>query len=251
MVAGGINFLVHYACLERRAPGALGRARDAALLGYHSRGHGTRRVRPPAVGRGGWRDCRGSGGGAQVHSLPGGIGARRRPVSRRRTSAPTTIPAASKLVFLLLMVVGGCVGSTGGGIKVLRVGILYRMIRRQVLLSMHGPACLHPVVVDGEVVGPEELRRVAALFFAWMGLLAFGGLVTALLTQHGAIESASGMFSALGNIGPCYISASDMRRPPNDRQSRLYSWYARGKAGDTAAPASVQPPELEVACTSS
>ncbi len=124
-------------------------------------------------------------------------------------------PAASKQVFLLLMVVGGCVGSTGGGIKVLRVGILYRMIRRQVLLSIHGPACLQPVVVDGEVVGPEELRRVAALFFAWMGLLAFGGLVTALMTQHGALESASGMFSALGNIGPCYISASDIVALPD------------------------------------
>ena len=59
-----------------------------------------------------------------------------------------------------------------------------------------------PVVVDGERVEPEELRRVAALFFAWVGLLAFGGLVTALLTRHGAVESASGMFSALGNIGP-------------------------------------------------
>ena len=119
-------------------------------------------------------------------------------------------PAASKLVFLILMVVGGCVGSTGGGIKVLRTGILFKMIRRQVLLSTHGRASVQPVVIDGERVEPEELRRVAALFFAWIGLLAFGGLVTALASRHGALESASGMFSALGNIGPCYISASDM-----------------------------------------
>ena len=34
--------------------------------------------------------------------------------------------------------------------------------------------------------------------------------MTALLSDHGPIESASGMFSALGNIGPCYISVGDM-----------------------------------------
>jgi trk system potassium uptake protein TrkH len=119
-------------------------------------------------------------------------------------------PEASKLVFLGLMVVGGCVGSTGGGIKVLRVAILFKMIRRQVLRATHGSVAVQPIVVDGERVEADELRRVAALFFAWIGLLGFGALVTALLSSHGALASASGMFSALGNIGPCYISAADM-----------------------------------------
>jgi len=65
-------------------------------------------------------------------------------------------------------------------------------------------------VVDGEIVDAEELRRIGALFFAWVLLLGVGALVTALLSKHGPLESASGMFSALGNIGPCYISAEDM-----------------------------------------
>jgi len=119
-------------------------------------------------------------------------------------------PAASKLVFLMLMVVGGCVGSTGGGIKVLRVGILLKMLKRQVLRAIHGPAASIPIVVDGEAVVAEELRRASALFFGWVALLFVGALVTALLSEHDALASASGMFSALGNIGPCYISAGDM-----------------------------------------
>jgi trk system potassium uptake protein TrkH len=89
------------------------------------------------------------------------------------------------------------------------------MIRRQVLLAIHGTSYIQPVIIDGEPVETDELRRVAALFFAWIGLLAFGGLVTALLSSQGALESASGMFSALGNIGPCYISASDMVALPS------------------------------------
>ncbi len=116
---------------------------------------------------------------------------------------------AARQVFLVLMVIGGCVGSTGGGIKVLRVGVLLKMLSRQVKRLVHGPAAVLPVVVDGEIVPAEELRRASALFFAWMLLLTVGSLITALLSGHGALESASGMFSALGNIGPCFISVAD------------------------------------------
>jgi len=75
---------------------------------------------------------------------------------------------------------------------------------------MYGRAVVVPVVVDGEVIDAEEVRRIAALFFAWILLLAIGAAVTALHSRLGALESASGMFSALGNIGPCYISVGDM-----------------------------------------
>lgn len=121
-------------------------------------------------------------------------------------------PAAAKQMFLVLMVVGGCVGSTGGGFKVLRIGVLVKMVGRQLKRLLYGPAAVHPVVVDGDPMPAEELRRIAALFFAWTGLLVFGGLVTALFSNHGTLASASGMFSALGNIGPCYISVADLAR---------------------------------------
>jgi trk system potassium uptake protein TrkH len=55
-----------------------------------------------------------------------------------------------------------------------------------------------------------ESHRVSALFFTWVALLVLGGGITALFSSHGAWESFSGMFSALGNIGPCYISLQDM-----------------------------------------
>jgi len=119
-------------------------------------------------------------------------------------------PAAARQVFLVLMVIGGCVGSTGGGLKVLRVGVLLKMLGRQMRRLIYGPRSQNPVVVDGGVVETEELRRVAALFFGWIVLLVLGSLVTAALSDHGALESASGMFSALGNIGPCYIPVGEV-----------------------------------------
>jgi len=114
-------------------------------------------------------------------------------------------PALARQLFLVLMIVGGCVGSTGGGIKVLRIGILWKMMTRQVCRVVLGRRAVVPVVVDGHSVEVEELRRIGALFFAWCFLLVLGSGVTALFTQLGPLEAASGMFSALGNIGPCYI----------------------------------------------
>ena len=117
-------------------------------------------------------------------------------------------PALAKQLFLLLMIVGGCVGSTGGGIKVLRIGILWKMMTRQVRRVVLGRRAVVPLVVDGQPMDSEELRRIAALFFAWCFLLALGSGVTALFSTLGPLEAASGMFSALGNIGPCYIPVS-------------------------------------------
>lgn len=120
---------------------------------------------------------------------------------------------AARQIFLALMVMGACVGSTGGGIKVLRIGILFKMVRRQLILIARPASTVAPVVVDGEILSGEEVRRVASIFFAWTALLFVGGAATALLARSAAIgpfEALSGMASALGNIGPCYISPEDM-----------------------------------------
>ena len=116
----------------------------------------------------------------------------------------------ARQVFLVLMVIGGCAGSTGGGLKVIRMVILWKQMVRQVRRVLKPPSEMELVLVDGKRIGLEELFRTAGLFFAWVLLLFLGGITTAAFSQHGGYESASGMFSALGNIGPCYISVAQM-----------------------------------------
>ena len=118
--------------------------------------------------------------------------------------------AVARQLFLVMMVIGGCVGSTGGGLKVLRVAILTRLIRRELFKITVSEKATTKIVIDGRIVPDEEIHRVAALFFTWVALLLVGGVVTAMLSNHGAFQSLSGMFSALGNIGPCYISVQEM-----------------------------------------
>jgi Trk K+ transport system NAD-binding subunit len=111
-----------------------------------------------------------------------------------------------------MMVVGGCVGSTGGGIKVLRVAILNKLFQREVYrLRVPGNA-ITTVVVDGQAIDLDEIQRVASLFFAWVMLLVFKGMVTEFLSEHSDYAAYSGMFSTLGNLGPCYIPLEDLGR---------------------------------------
>ena len=116
----------------------------------------------------------------------------------------------ARQVFTLLMLVGGCVGSTAGGLKVVRIVILWKLMARQISRALKPRSSVEVVMMDGARVGDGELHRTAALLFAWLVLLLFGALTTAALSSHGAMESASGMFSALGNIGPCYIPMAEM-----------------------------------------
>jgi len=116
----------------------------------------------------------------------------------------------ARQLFLVMMVVGGCVGSTGGGIKVLRVAILAKLMKREVYRVRVPLRAISTITLDGKPVEPNEVRRVSGLFFTWVVLLVVGGVVTAFLSDLGGYESFSGMFSALGNIGPCYITVPQM-----------------------------------------
>ena len=118
--------------------------------------------------------------------------------------------AVSQQLFLVMMVIGGCVGSTGGGFKVLRVAILNRLMFREIFKLRVSGRASSGLVIDNKPVPEEEVDRVSALFFTWIAFLLIGGGITALFSSHGPWESFSGMFSAVGNIGPCYISVSEM-----------------------------------------
>ena len=117
---------------------------------------------------------------------------------------------AAKQLFLVMMVIGGCVGSTAGGFKVLRIAILNRLMFREIFKLRTSSKASKGLIIDRKILPEEEVHRIAALFFTWMALLLFGGVVTALFSNQGPWASFSGMFSAMGNIGPCYISGPDM-----------------------------------------
>lgn len=116
----------------------------------------------------------------------------------------------ARQLFLVMMVIGGCVGSTGGGIKVFRISILMKLIQREIFRLRVPSQAVSTMIIDKKPVDANEIYRVSGLFFMWIVLLVVGGVITAMLSNFDSYSSFSGMFSALGNIGPCYIPTNAM-----------------------------------------
>jgi trk system potassium uptake protein TrkH len=123
-------------------------------------------------------------------------------------------PAGAKQLLLVLMFIGGSVGSTAGGVKVLRIAILFRLFGKQITKLRLPRLALSEVVVDGRIFPDAEIKRIAGLVIGWLFLILAGGLVTSFFAELDGYQSFSGMFSAVGNIGPCYFSVREMSELP-------------------------------------
>ena len=109
------------------------------------------------------------------------------------------VPAA-QVVILLLMLIGGCTGSTAGSVKVLR----YILVSKQARIAMR--KLLHPAGVfvyklDGRAVAEDVLTSVSGFLLLYLGSLAAGTLVLTLF-QLDAATALGATASALGNVGP-------------------------------------------------
>ncbi|MEJ2637084.1 MAG: TrkH family potassium uptake protein [Calditrichia bacterium] len=107
---------------------------------------------------------------------------------------------SSQFILFLLMFIGGCAGSTGGGMKVIRLYVIFKFVRAEVKRLLH-PRAVIPVRV-GHTVIPREIVTNVLGFFVLMIFLFIGGVI--LMSILGLdLESALGATAAtLGNIGP-------------------------------------------------
>jgi len=106
--------------------------------------------------------------------------------------------------------IGGCVGSTSGRIKVIRIAVLNTLFIREVKKFYMPKRALLPVTLAKNIIPIDELLRIAAMFFAWLFLILVGGGITVMFSDLTAFQALSGMFSAVGNIGPFYFSVDKM-----------------------------------------
>lgn len=114
----------------------------------------------------------------------------------------TRWPAVCQVLLLFLMLVGGCSGSTAGGIKFRRLVIIVKYLYREAL-RLPRPMSVMPIKLGGVVV-PEEHVREAVGYLAVYGTLIL--LVAALVALSGAdpVSAGGASVSAFGSIGPAW-----------------------------------------------
>lgn len=109
-------------------------------------------------------------------------------------------PSFSKGILLLLMFIGACAGSTAGGMKVIRILVMLKLIRREVGKIFH-PRAVLPIKNNDKVMANETIAGINS--FVALYLLVFA-ISTLLVTLEGVdLESAaSSVVATLSNIGP-------------------------------------------------
>jgi trk system potassium uptake protein TrkH len=109
-------------------------------------------------------------------------------------------PVFSQIILVVLMIIGGCAGSTAGGIKVSRFLLLIRNIRRDIRKISH-PRAIKVVKLDGNVVDESTLERVSTFFACFAFILAATCLVVSL-DNYSFTTTITAVVASIGNIGP-------------------------------------------------
>lgn len=109
-------------------------------------------------------------------------------------------PELSKTILVLLMFCGACAGSTAGGLKVVRVAMIFKSVRSSIHKVLHPNAvCL--MRMDGEVLDEETARSVNSyLIVYWLVLL--GTLLLVSLDGMDFATNFTASLTCLNNVGP-------------------------------------------------
>jgi trk system potassium uptake protein len=112
------------------------------------------------------------------------------------------------VTLLLLMFSGANAGSTGGGIKIVRHLLLFRLVRRELEQTVHREAVV-PIRVNGRVVDEKALRSAIVFVLLYLLVFAIGALCLVGDARRAgedldAFEAFGAAAACLGNVGPAF-----------------------------------------------
>ncbi len=147
---------------------------------------------------------------ANIHSMYNGVGEALRHAAFQVGSIVTTTgfsscdfdlwPTLSKEILVMLMFVGACAGSTGGGIKVSRFLILGKTLGKELKQALH-PQVVAPVRMDGKLVNHETIRTTNVYMAAYIFIFT-ASLFLISLDGFDLVTNFTSVAATLNNIGP-------------------------------------------------
>lgn len=109
-------------------------------------------------------------------------------------------PGFSKVTLLVLMFIGGCAGSTGGGVKVARILLLFKASKRSVKRMLQ-PRSVSVVHVDGAIVSEDVLLNTYSYLALYL-LIFLSSLLLISLDEFSVTTNFTAVLACLNNIGP-------------------------------------------------
>ncbi len=113
-------------------------------------------------------------------------------------------PALARGILLVLMLMGGCAGSTSGGIKLGRVQVAFAAVLREIRLFMQPQAVL-PVRMDGKPIDESIVGSIFA-FLVLFFLVLLAGILAMLPMVPDAATAISSVVASISNTGPGFAA---------------------------------------------
>ena len=109
-------------------------------------------------------------------------------------------PALSKCILVILMLIGACAGSTGGGIKCSRILLMGKSVRKEMHFLIH-PRSIRVNQMDGHRVQHEVMRSINVFLIAYCMIFLVSVLLLSLSNEE-MITNFTAVAATLNNVGP-------------------------------------------------
>jgi len=109
-------------------------------------------------------------------------------------------PTISKMILILLMFIGAMAGSTGGGIKTVRILIMIKAIKREINKLLH-PKRIKSVKIDGKVIEEETISGVFLFIGAYI-IISLIAMFIVALDGFDIVTTSTSVIATISNIGP-------------------------------------------------
>ncbi|MBR2086517.1 MAG: TrkH family potassium uptake protein [Oscillospiraceae bacterium] len=116
------------------------------------------------------------------------------------TADYTEWPVLSQFILILLMFVGSCAGSTGGGLKVIRVIVLFKSAVKEVRSTL-SPRSVMVVKYDGKALEKEVVHGISYYFAVFM-ILMTASILLLSIDGHDLTTTVTAVITCINNVGP-------------------------------------------------
>lgn len=109
-------------------------------------------------------------------------------------------PSESKVILVILMFIGACAGSTGGGMKVSRISMLLKTVKKEIMINIH-PGSVKKIKMEGKVVNHETIRATNVFFITYI-MIFVGSVFLLAFDEHDLVTNFTAAVTTINNIGP-------------------------------------------------
>lgn len=108
----------------------------------------------------------------------------------------------AKLFLFILMFTGASIGSASGGVKLLRLILIFKYMKRQIA-KIHHPNGVYPIKINKVIVNEDVVKQMISFVLFYYGIFFISAVALVFIEQN-VITGVSASIATLGNVGPAF-----------------------------------------------